>query len=205
MGSLLKSDQYLLSLSPISAVKEGRIAFQRILSYILNSVVKKMGLVLILAVGLMMTGHAVLTPMLMVIILITGDFLVMALTTDSVRPSETPNAWKIGSVTVAGVILGTCFLAFCTGIMAVGKYGMGLGLDALRTLCVVAVVYAGQATLYAVRGRHHCWGLRPTTWMVAASVAILALFQRWPFVESPWHRCPSRCSRLNLEHRSSSA
>jgi H+-transporting ATPase len=155
----------------VAAVKEGRIAFQRILTYILNSVIKKMGLVLILAVGLMMTGHAVLTPMLMVIVLITGDFLVMTLTTDRVRPSETPNAWKIGSVTVAGVILGACFLAFCTAIMAVGKYRMGLGLDALRTLCVVAVVYAGQATLYAVRGRHHSWGLRPTTWMVAASMA----------------------------------
>jgi len=159
----------------VSAVKEGRIAFQRILSYILNSVIKKIGLVLLLAVGLMMTGHAVLTPMLMVIVLITGDFLVMALTTDRVRPSETPNAWKIGSVTVAGVILGACFLAFCTAIMAVGKYGMGLGLDSLKTLCVVAVVYAGQATLYAVRGRHHCWGLRPTTWMVAASVADIAI------------------------------
>jgi H+-transporting ATPase len=159
----------------VAAVKEGRIAFQRILTYILNSVVKKMGLVLILAVGLMMTGHAVLTPMLMVIVLITGDFLVMALTTDRVRPSETPNAWQIGSVTVAGVILGGCFLAFCTTIMAVGKYGMGLGLDALQTLCVVAVVYAGQATLYAVRGRHHCWGLRPTTWMVAASMADIAI------------------------------
>jgi H+-transporting ATPase len=45
-----------------------------------------------------MTGHAVLTPMLMVIVMITGDFLTMSLTTDRVRPSETPNSWQIGRI-----------------------------------------------------------------------------------------------------------
>src|ERR1039458_4762248 len=51
----------------VSAVKEGRITFQRILTYTLNSVLKKIVQVLLLAIGLVMTGHAVLTPMLMVI------------------------------------------------------------------------------------------------------------------------------------------
>jgi H+-transporting ATPase len=155
----------------VAAVKEGRITFQRILTYTLNSVIKKMALVLVLAIGLIMTGHAILTPMLMVIVLITGDFLVMSLATDRVRPSERPNAWKVGRITCAGVILGGCFLAFCTAVLAVGKYEMGLGVEALRTLSVVAIVYAGQSTLYAIRGRRHVWGLRPTVWLVLSSVA----------------------------------
>jgi H+-transporting ATPase len=53
-----------------------------------------------------MTGEAILTPMLMVIVMITGDFLSMSLTTDNVRPSAKPNAWSIGKLTAAGVILG---------------------------------------------------------------------------------------------------
>jgi H+-transporting ATPase len=155
----------------VAAVREGRIIFQRILSYILNSVIKKMGMVLLLAIGLIMTGHAILTPLLMVIVLITGDFLVMTLTTDRVRPSEIPNSWQIGSVTGAGVILGCFFLAFCTAVIAVGKFEMELGVEALRTLSVVAIVYGGQATLYAIRGRRHMWGLRPPIWMLIASAA----------------------------------
>jgi H+-transporting ATPase len=155
----------------VAAVKEGRITFQRILTYTLNSVIKKIGMVLVLAAGLVMTGHAVLTPLLMVIELITGDFLVMSLTTDRVRSSEKPNAWNIGRITSAGFILGGCFLAFCTVALAVGKFEMGLGLEALRTLCLVAMVFASQATLYAIRGRHHPWGLRPTSWLVLSSVA----------------------------------
>ena len=108
----------------VAAVKEGRITFQRILTYTLNSIIKKIVTVLFLIVGLFMTGHAILTPLLMVIVMITGDFLSMSLTTDKVRPSPTPNAWRIGSLTTAGVIMGICLLAFCSGVLAFGRFGM---------------------------------------------------------------------------------
>jgi H+-transporting ATPase len=157
----------------VAAVKEGRITFQRILSYTLNSVVKKIVQVLFLAVGLVMTGHAVLSPMLMVIVMITGDFLAMSLTTDRVEPSKMPNSWRIGRITAASAILASFFLVFCTAILAVGKFEMGLGIEALRTLCVVAIVYGGQATIYAIRGRRRFWGLRPTIWLVMSSIADL--------------------------------
>ncbi len=155
----------------VAAVKEGRITFQRILTYTLNSVLKKIVQVLLLAIGLVMTGHAVLTPMLMIIVMITGDFLAMALTTDRVQPSPMPNSWQVGRITIAGVTLGGCFLAFCVAVVAVGKFEMQFGIEALRTLSVVAIVYGGQATIYALRGRRHLWGLRPTVWLVASSVA----------------------------------
>jgi len=84
----------------VAAVKEGRVIFQRILTYTLNSITKKTVQVLFLAVGLVMSGQAILTPLLMVLIMITGDFLGMSLTTDNMRPSPTPNAfgaWRMGS------------------------------------------------------------------------------------------------------------
>jgi H+-transporting ATPase len=155
----------------VAAVKEGRITFQRILTYTLNSVMKKILQVLLLAVGLVMTGHAVLTPMLMVIVMITGDFLAMSLTTDRVRPSKMPNSWQIGKITTAGVILGACFLAFSTAILAVGKFQLHLGIQALQTLSVVGIVFGSQATTYVIRGRGQLWGLRPSIWLVLSSVA----------------------------------
>ena len=116
----------------VAAVKEGRITFQRILTYTLNSVTKKIVQVLFLAVGLIMTGHAILTPMLMVIIMITGDFLGMSLTTDNVRPSPMPNAWRVGNLTIAGVFMGISELVFCTAVLAVGKFRLGLGIETLQ-------------------------------------------------------------------------
>ena len=155
----------------VAAVKEGRITFQRILTYTLNSVMKKILQVLLLAVGLVITGHAVLTPMLMVIVMISGDFLSMSLTTDRVQPSKMPNSWQIGRITIAGVILGVCFLAFSTAILAVGKFEMHLGIGALRTLCAVGIVFGSQATTYVIRGRQHLWGVRPSLILVLSSVA----------------------------------
>ena len=154
----------------VAAVKEGRITFQRILTYTLNSIIKKIVTVLFLILGLIMTGHAILTPLLMVIIMIAGDFLAMSLTTDHVRPSPMPNAWNIGSLTTAGVILGTCLLAFCTGVIAVGKFELKLEADALRTLAFSALVFGSQATIYAIRERKHLWNSRPSVWVVISSI-----------------------------------
>jgi H+-transporting ATPase len=68
------------------------VFFQRILTYTLNSITNKTVQALFLAVGLVMTEHAILTPLLTVLIMITGDFLGMSLTTNNVRPSPAPNA-----------------------------------------------------------------------------------------------------------------
>jgi len=159
----------------VAAVKEGRITFQRILTYTLNSVTKKIVQVLFLAVGLIITGHAILTPMLMVIIMITGDFLGMSLTTDNVQPSATPNAWRVGNLTIAGVFMGVSELLFCTAVLVIGKFRLGLGIDTLRTLAFLLIVVGNQATLYANRTRQRLWSTRPSFWLVLSSAADLAI------------------------------
>ena len=155
----------------VAAVNEGRLTFQRILTYTLNSITKKIVQVLFLAVALIMTGHAILTPMLMVIIMITGDFLGMSLTTDHVRASATPNAWRIRNLTLAGALMGLGELLFCTAILAYGKYFMYLNLDALRTLAFVVIVFGNQATTYNNRERKHLWASRPSIWVIISSGA----------------------------------
>jgi H+-transporting ATPase len=137
----------------VASVREGRVTFQRILTYALNSITKKMVQVLFLAVGLVMTGHAILTPMLMVIIMLTGDLLGMSLTTDNVRPSPMPNAWRIGALTAAGVFMGVCELIFCTAALALAKFRLGLEIETLRTVAFLAIVFGNQATTYTNRER----------------------------------------------------
>ena len=159
----------------VAAVKEGRITFQRILTYTLNSVTKKIVQVLFLAVGLIITGHAILTPMLMVIIMITGDFLGMSLTTDNVRPSGTPNAWRVGNLTFAGAFMGISELVYCTAVLAVGKFRLGLGMEALQTLAFLLIVFGNQATMYTNRTRQRLWSNHPSRWVVLSSVADLLI------------------------------
>ncbi|MGA2358129.1 MAG: plasma-membrane proton-efflux P-type ATPase [Terriglobales bacterium] len=159
----------------VAAVKEGRVTFQRILTYTLNSVTKKIVQVLFLAVGLIITGHAILTPMLMVIIMITGDFLGMSLTTDNVRPSPMPSAWRVGNLTIAGAFMGISELVFCTAVLAIGKFHLGLGMETLRTLAFLVIVFGNQATMYTNRTRQRLWPTCPSSWLVASSVADLLI------------------------------
>jgi len=154
----------------VASVKEGRVTFQRILTYTLNSVTKKIVQVLFLAAGLVMTGQAILTPLLMVIIMLTGDLLGMSLTTDNVRPSPMPNVWRIGALTIAGVFMGVSELVFCTAILAIAKFHLGLGIETLRTLAFVAVVFGNQATTYTNRERQRIGSSPPSRLLVGSSV-----------------------------------
>jgi H+-transporting ATPase len=159
----------------VDAVREGRITFQRILTYTLNSVTKKIVQVLFLAVGLFITGHAILTPMLMVIIMITGDFLGMSLTTDNVRPSPAPSAWRVGNLTMAGVFMGVLELVFCTAVLLVGKFRLGFGIETLQTLAFVVIVFGNQATTYTNRARKRLWSTRPSSWLILSSIVDLLI------------------------------
>jgi H+-transporting ATPase len=110
-----------------------------------------------------------------VIIMITGDFLGMSLTTDNVRPSPTPNAWRIGNLTIAGVTMGLGELAFCVSVLAFGVYRMKFGIQAIQTLAFVTIVFGNQATTYTNRERRHLWSSRPSSWLIVSSVADLLI------------------------------
>ena len=160
----------------VAAVKEGRITFQRILTYTLNSVTKKIVQVLFLGVGLVMTGHAVLTPILMILVMMVGDVLGMSLTTDNVRPSLLSNSWRIGNLTIAGIFMGVSELAFCVGVLAFGHFRLGLGIATLQTLAFFVLVCGNQATTYAVRARGRIWASpHPSRWLALSSVADLVI------------------------------
>jgi H+-transporting ATPase len=157
----------------VASVKEGRTTFQRILTYTLRSIVHKVVQVLFLATGLIMTGQAILTPMLMVLMMVTGDFLAMSSSTDNVRPSPTPSVWKIGSLTAAGIIMGIFDLLFCVACFSTGLFLLNLDTGTLQTLTVVTLVFSGQAVFYVARERQHLWSSRPGKWLIISSVVDL--------------------------------
>jgi H+-transporting ATPase len=155
----------------VFAVREGRIAFQRLAAFTFNMLVKKFEIVLFLALGLGLTGHAVLTPTLMVLMFMTNDFLAMSLTTDRASPAASPSVWRMRNITGAAVVLGLCKLAFSTSILAYGKFRLGLEVGELQTLAFVTLVFGNQAALFVLRERRRLWSSKPGTWVLASSVA----------------------------------
>jgi H+-transporting ATPase len=154
----------------VASVREGCITFQRILTYVLRSIVHKSRQVLFLAFGLLRTKHAILTPMLMVISMITGDFLAMSSTTDNVHPAPMPNSWRIDSLTIVGIAIGLFDLAFCAVSLTIGAWVLKLDIDTLRTMTLVTLALNGQAVFYVVRERKRLWSSRPNLIVMASTV-----------------------------------
>jgi H+-transporting ATPase len=161
----------------VYAIREGRIAFQRLLAFTFNMLVKKIEIVLFLAIGLGLTGHAVMTPALMVLMLVTNDFLAMSLTTDRASAASSPSRWRMPNITASAIVLGVCKLGFSTAIVAFGKYQLGLGKGELQTLAFVTLVFGAQAVLYIVRERERrrLWSSKPGHWVLVSSAADIGI------------------------------
>jgi H+-transporting ATPase len=159
----------------VDAIDEGRRAFRRVQTYALNSIVKKVATVLFIAAGFVITGQAVLTPLQMILLLLTGDLLSMALTTDRARASRQPSRWRIGRLSAAGVLIGLGQLAFALAVLMLAAEVLRLAPAALTTLSFLTLVLAGQATLYAIRARGPRGQAPPSRWLLAATAADLAI------------------------------
>lgn len=159
----------------VFAVREGRIAFQRLLAYTFNMLVKKSEIVLFLAIGLGLTGHAIMTPALMVLMFVTNDFLAMSLTTDRASPAPSPSRWHMRNITAAALLLGLCKLGFSTAMLALGAFRLGLDPGELQTLAFVTLVFGNQSVLYVVRERRSMLSSKPGKWVLAASTADIVI------------------------------
>jgi len=66
--------------------------------------------------------------------------------------------------------MGLCELVLCVAVLVVGKLQLGFGIDRLRTLAFVVIVFGNQATTYTNRARQHLWSTAPSRWLVVSSV-----------------------------------
>ena len=159
----------------VACIKEGRSAFQRVLTYTLMILINKWVTLIVLGAGLIITGHAVLTPLLQALSMLTNDFVTMARAADRARPSPYPNAWRVRNLTLAAVPLGFFRLLYLVAVLGVGWYGLRLSPGEMQTLTFVMLVFAGQGNVYVLREHGRFWSSRPAPIMLLASLCDVLL------------------------------
>ena len=159
----------------VACIKEGRSAFQRILTYVLTILVNKCVTLIVLGAGLILTGHAVLTPLLQALSMFTNDFVTMSRAADRARPSSYPNAWRIRNLTLAAIPLGLFRLFYLIVVLAAAWYALGFNPGEMQTLTFVLLVFAGQGNMFVLRERGRLWHSWPAPIVFVASFADVAL------------------------------
>ncbi|WP_298289288.1 plasma-membrane proton-efflux P-type ATPase [Thiomonas sp.] len=153
----------------LTVVRAGRQVHRRMLTYTLNKVLRTLEIVIFLAAGLLLTGHFIISPLLIVLMLFANDFATMSIATDHVRPAARPQRWQIDRLMGASAVLAGLSLLFAAGVY-VWAQAQGLSLAQLQTVVFLILVFGNQAGLYLLRTDGPLWTLAPSRWMAAASV-----------------------------------
>jgi H+-transporting ATPase len=170
----------------VAAVEGSRRIYQRMKTFVLTMLTRKIAIPAFLAGGVVLAGVFVLNPTLIVLLMFATDVATMSLATDRVTPSPAPDRWVLRSLVMTGLGLSALLLALSVAVYWSGRHLSGLGLAQTQTLVFAWLVFGGgQAVLYMTRARGWFWAKpHPGRWLALISlfdvvaVAVLA-WQGW--------------------------
>ncbi|MGE5028224.1 MAG: HAD-IC family P-type ATPase, partial [Betaproteobacteria bacterium] len=159
----------------VAAIEESRRIYRRMLTYTLNKIIKTIEIALFLSLGVMLTGVFVVTPLLIVLLLFTNDFVTMAIATDRAEASPHPVRWDVRRLILMAAVLAALVLALSFSVFFAARGWLHLPLPQLQTLIFLMLVFTGQGNVYLVRTGRHLWQLRPSRWLLLASILDILL------------------------------
>jgi H+-transporting ATPase len=142
----------------VMAIEGSRRIFQRMQNFVLTMISMKLSTPIFFALGVILAGTFVLTPLQIVILMLLGNFVTMSVSMDMVAPSPKPDRWLVRPLLAAGSGLAILSLVLNGAIFWVAMNVLQLGQAQTQTLLFFwLVISAGQAVLYVTRGRGFFW------------------------------------------------
>jgi H+-transporting ATPase len=172
----------------VSMVKTGRTIYQRIYSWALMMITRKLHIVGYIVTMLFLTHSFMLSIMGTVLMLFLGDFVSMSISTDNVKSSMKPDKFDVSRMfTIGGSlgILGTIEGAILT-LACLSYFGLSGNIDKIYTFGFAYLNIAGVSTILIVRERSHFWKSRPSNFLaftVFGEILLVALIATFGFLE----------------------
>ena len=141
----------------MAAVQGSRRIYQRMKTFVVTMLARKLSIPVFLAGGVVLAGVFVTTPTLIVLLMFGTDIATMTLSTDKVVPSEDPDRWSVSSLVATGAGIGALLVGVSAAVY-MSKYVFSLSLHQTQTLVFVWLVFgAAQAILYLMRNPRWFW------------------------------------------------
>ncbi len=157
----------------VALVEQGRTIYQRILTWIVNKISRTILKAAFVAIAFVITGKFVISAFAMLLLVFMTDFAKIALATDHVRPSGTPETWNIGGFITVSVVLGIIMVAETLFFLRFGwlRYGLAANDNALHTFSFLTLLYFAVFSIVSARERRWFWASRPGSALAAALLA----------------------------------
>jgi H+-transporting ATPase len=157
----------------IAMIKTSRTIYQRIYSWALMMVARKLHIAGFVVVMLFLTHSFMLSITGTVLLLFLGDFVSMSISTDNVRSSLKPDSFDVSRLFGVSGSLGV-LMTIESAIFAVAGlsyFGLIGNVEKIYTFGFAYLNLAGVFTLMIVRERNHFWKSRPSKIL---SITVLA-------------------------------
>jgi plasma-membrane proton-efflux P-type ATPase len=157
----------------VALVEQGRIIYQRILTWIINKISRTILKAGFVAVAFVLTGKFVVSAFAMLLLVFMTDFAKIALATDRVHPSRQPETWNIEGYVAVAVVLGLAMIAEALLLLWIGWAMFGLSSDshALYTFSFLTLLFFAVFSIVSARERRRFWATPPGKILVAALAA----------------------------------
>ena len=160
----------------LDLVTTGRMIYQRIVTWILNKVVKTFQIVLFVVLAFLLTGLFVVDAFQVVLLLFLVDFVTISLATDNVRPSEKPETWNITALVKASIMLGIFIVAESLGLLYLGLSYLELSnIAQLNTFVFDMLLFGGLFTIFVVRERGNFYKSKPSKPLLTAVIVDIVI------------------------------
>jgi H+-transporting ATPase len=157
----------------IAMIKTSRTIYQRIYSWALMMVARKLHIAGFIVVMLFLTHSLMLSITGTVLLLFLGDFVSMSISTDNVRSSLKPDTFDVSRLFGVSGSLGI-LMTIESAIFAVAGlsyFGLIGNVETIYTFGFAYLNLSGVFTLMIVRERNHFWKSRPSKIL---SITVLA-------------------------------
>jgi len=156
----------------VTLVDQGRTIYQRILTWIMNKISRTILKAVFVTVAYVATGKFVVSAMAMLLLTSMTDCAKIALATDRVRPSKSPESWKIGRFIGISVVIGLCMAGESLALLGFGwsRYGLAAHEQARYTFSFLTLLYFAAFSILSMRERLGFWRTRPSRTLQAALV-----------------------------------
>jgi H+-transporting ATPase len=148
----------------VDMIKIGRMVYQRILTWVVNKIVKTFQVVVFVVLAFLATSDFVVSIFSMVLYLFLTDFATLSISTDRVSFSPKPDTWDIGWLVKVGILVGAITVLESFFLLYLGMFAFGLGgdLGKLHMFIFAYLVFSGLFNVFILRERKHFWNSRPS-------------------------------------------